>query len=76
MLDGDGKPGETVELDAGIGIEMARARLGDLVLRAGYGNERITLTRKGKPVAALVGLKDLNRLQECDAAESDAADAA
>jgi len=50
------------------GLEGARKTLGDLVIRAGYGNERIVITRKGKPTAALVGIRDLERLRSLDAA--------
>lgn len=71
--DTEGKAGQEVLIDEGIGLELARATLGDLVLRAGFGNERIVLTRKGKQTAALIGMKDLKRLLELDAATSAAA---
>lgn len=58
---------DTDESDAGIGIVRARTILGELVLRSGYGNERIALTRKGKPLAFLIGLKDMERLKSLDA---------
>lgn len=56
------------ETDAGIGIEAARKKLGELVVRAAFANERIRLTRKGKPVAAIIGMTDLERLESLDAA--------
>lgn len=56
----------------GIGIIRARETLGDLVNRAGFGNERIPITRHGKQVAAIVGMKDLERLRKLDAAASSA----
>ena len=59
---------ETIEVPSGVGLKVARHNLSDLVLRAGYGNERIELTRKGKPICALIGLKDLERLRSLDAA--------
>ena len=43
-------------------IVKARAALGELVNRAGYGKERIRLTRRGKVVAAIVSRADLDRL--------------
>lgn len=43
--------------------DEARVTLGELSLRAGYGGERIILTRRGKPVAAIVGLRDLAKLE-------------
>jgi len=51
-----------------VGVKRARAVLSDLVLRAGYGNERIGLTRRGKKVAYLIGPKDFERLRALDAA--------
>lgn len=41
----------------------ARARLRDLVCRAAYAGERITITRNGSPAAALVSLEDLRALE-------------
>ncbi len=48
--------------------DEARDTLGPLVLRAGYGNERIRISYHGEPMAALIGLKDLERLEALDAA--------
>ena len=64
---------DEVETPDGIGIQRARTMLGELALRAGYGNERITLTRKGRPIVALIGMKDLERLNALDAANTAAA---
>jgi prevent-host-death family protein len=44
-------------------IVKARTMLGELVNRAGYGSERIRLTRRGKVIAALVGVSDLAKLE-------------
>lgn len=41
----------------------ARAQLRDLVCRAAYAGERITITRNGSPAAALVSLEDLRVLE-------------
>lgn len=59
---------DTGESAEGFGIVRARTILGELALRAGYGNERIGLTRKGKPIAYLIGNKDMERLRALDAA--------
>lgn len=59
---------DDAETADGIGIVRAREILGDIVLRAGFGNERVILTRKGKPTAAVIGMKDLERLRQSDAA--------
>ncbi|MGO4201438.1 type II toxin-antitoxin system Phd/YefM family antitoxin [Rhodococcus sp. TAF43] len=41
----------------------ARAQLRELVCRAGYGRERITITRHGAPAAVMVSLEDLRSLE-------------
>lgn len=53
----------------------AKDTFGDTVNRAAYGKERIILTRRGKPVAAIVPLEDLELLDELENA-ADAAEAA
>jgi prevent-host-death family protein len=42
----------------------ARDQFSDLVNRAAYGKERIVLTRRGKGIAALVSLDDLQALEQ------------
>lgn len=44
-------------------VEECRLVIGELVTRAGYGNERLIVTRYGKPVAAIVPLTDLAKLE-------------
>lgn len=68
MADSDSPVGDNQETDAGAGLEFARQNLGSLALRAAFAHERITITRHGKPIAALVGLADLQRLRALDAA--------
>jgi prevent-host-death family protein len=46
----------------------ARDRLTELVDRARYMGERIIITRHGKPLAVLVGMADLDRLEKSAAA--------
>src|SRR5947209_18378688 len=45
-------------------LEATKAKdaFGDTLNRAAYGKERIILTRRGKPLAALVPLEDLELL--------------
>ena len=43
-------------------LEEMRTNLSDLAMRAGYGGERLVITRHGKPVAALVSIADLKQL--------------
>lgn len=40
-----------------------RANLADYLGRAQYGNERVTVTQHGKPVAALISYEDLELLR-------------
>ena len=53
-------------------MTQARDQLGELVNRAAYGDERIVLTRHGRPVAALVPIAVLHDLEDAE----DAADLA
>ena len=53
---------------AEIGAEEARRDLGELLSRAGFGGERILITRHGKPIAGLVSIEDVERLQRSAAA--------
>jgi len=41
-------------MESEIPVTEARARFSELVNRVGYGHERITLTRHGKPLVTLV----------------------
>lgn len=44
-----------------------RKRLGHLVNRAAYGGERIMLVSRGEPIAAIIGVGDLQRLRQLSA---------
>jgi len=44
----------------------ARERFADLVNRSAYRGERITLTRRGKGVAAVVPIEDLQLLEQIE----------
>lgn len=54
-----------------------RRELHDYLCRAEYGHERLTITRNGKPVAAIIPLEDLELLRaiedRIDLAEAEAA---
>jgi len=63
---------DTDELES-VGVVDIQRRLSELMGRAGYGNERIVLTRGGKPTAALIGMRDLERLRQLDEAAQPAA---
>jgi len=41
----------------------AKRNFSELIGRAAYGRERIIIERKGKPMAAVIGLEDLKRLE-------------
>ena len=45
-------------------ISEARDHLGALVARVEHADERAVLTRHGRPVAAVVSIDDLRRLEE------------
>ncbi len=42
----------------------AKAHLSALMARVGYGGERFVIERRGRPLAALVGVEDLERLEK------------
>jgi prevent-host-death family protein len=44
-------------------VSEARNKLPELLNRVGFGHERILVERHGKPVAAIVSLEDLKRLE-------------
>ncbi len=59
---------KTAELEVEeISAEDIRNRFGDLLVRAGFGGERFIVTRHGKPTAAIVSMKDYERLRALDA---------
>jgi prevent-host-death family protein len=45
-------------------VTDAKAYLSELMARAGYGGERFLIEKRGRPLAALVGVRDLERLEE------------
>src|SRR5512145_1972810 len=47
-----------------------KARLSEMIGKVVYGHERLVVLRRGKPVAAIVSLQDLRRLEELDVAGS------
>lgn len=47
-------------------LKLAARTLGELANEAGYGNLIRPLTRRGKTIAALIGMKDLDRLRKLD----------
>ena len=47
-----------------VGTHEAKTHLSEYLNRVRYGGERIVIERHGKPVAALVGVEDLERLEE------------
>lgn len=44
----------------------AKNQFSEVVSRAAFGKERILLTRRGKPVAALVPIEDWERLEQME----------
>jgi len=44
-------------------VTKAKAQLSALMARVGYGGERFVIERRGRPLAALVGVQDLARLE-------------
>lgn len=46
-----------------ISAAQAKAHLSELVAKVAYGGEQYVIERRGKPLAALVSVEDLERLQ-------------
>jgi prevent-host-death family protein len=44
----------------------ARGNFSEVINRVAYGKERIVVTRRGKRLAALVPMEDLNQLEELE----------
>ncbi|MFC8079007.1 type II toxin-antitoxin system Phd/YefM family antitoxin [Streptomyces sp. NPDC057307] len=57
-----------------IPVTQARAELADLINRVVYGEERVVVTRHGKPLVALVSAADLERLENLKIEEAAAAE--
>ena len=55
-----------------VAIGTVKRDISELVNRVAYGGERIVLTSRGKPKAALVSLEDYERLEEESAAAKEA----
>ncbi|MEA2510883.1 MAG: hypothetical protein QOJ59_370 [Thermomicrobiales bacterium] len=51
---------------ASISTVEARERFAEVVNRAAFGQERIVLTRRGKALAAVVPIEDLEWMQELE----------
>ena len=49
-----------------VSLTELKQNLGDIVNRAAYGGERITLLSRGKEHAALISIDDLRRLEQND----------
>jgi prevent-host-death family protein len=47
-------------------ITDARDDLAEVVNRVAYGHERVRLTRRGKPLAAVVSIEDVELLEQLD----------
>lgn len=42
-----------------VSVANAKSRLSELLAKSAYGHERFVITRRNKPIAALVSLDDL-----------------
>lgn len=61
-----GVAAKNVEEGTSFSAVEARERFADLVNRSAYRGERIILTRRGKGVAAVVPLEDLQLLEQIE----------
>jgi prevent-host-death family protein len=63
------EPGMALDVDVTLTTGEARERFAELVNRAAFGKERILLTRRGKPLAVVVPVADLEHLEALEEAE-------
>ncbi len=47
-----------------VSVADAKSHLSELIAKSSYGHERFIITRRNKPVAALVSLKDLQIIEQ------------
>lgn len=49
-----------------VSVAEARRKLADIIIGAGLGGKRYIVQRHGKPLAAVVSMSDLRRLQQLE----------
>lgn len=54
-----------------VSAAQAKAHLSELMSQVAYGGERVIIERRGKPVAVLIGVKELERLESTPTHEDD-----
>jgi len=47
-----------------VSVANAKSHLSELIAKSSYGRERFVITRRNKPVAALVSLEDLEIIEQ------------
>lgn len=47
-----------------VSVAAAKSRLSELIAKSSYAHERFIITRRNKPVAALVSLEDLKLIEQ------------
>lgn len=52
-----------------ISIAEAKSKFSEVIARTMYAGERFILRRRGKPVAAIVGIDDFKKIQLTDSSE-------
>lgn len=50
-----------------VGATEVRRMLGSVFSRARYGDERFVVEQRGEPIAAIIGIEDLRRLERLEA---------
>jgi prevent-host-death family protein len=49
-----------------VNVAEARKNFSELVARVAFGGVRVVVERRGKPMAALISMRDLQRLEELE----------
>jgi prevent-host-death family protein len=53
-------------------VAEAKAKLSELMARVAHGGERIVIERHGKPIAALVSIEDLAKIEPAGGSDEEA----
>jgi prevent-host-death family protein len=49
-----------------ISVAEAKSHLSEIIAKSAYNNEKFIITRRNKPVAALVSIEDLRLIEQCE----------
>jgi prevent-host-death family protein len=51
------------EIGNSISVAEAKSRFSEYISKVAYANEQVVITKRGKPIAALVSIKDMKKIK-------------